>query len=150
MSDTATRDTAPHETPTAQPAAAATPSARFGFMKFVVRDLDAMRSFYERAFGLAVSQTIDLPEIVELVLRRPGEDTGFSLILYWNKDGREVTVGTGHGPLGLFVRDVDAAYAHAVSQGATPHREPWDTEAMRVAFVLDPEGRELELISMRR
>jgi lactoylglutathione lyase len=145
MSDTAT---APQTT--ADKAATAPPSARFGFMKFVVRDLDAMKSFYERAFGLVVSQTIDLPDIMELVLRRPGEETGFSLILYWNKDGREVAVGTGHGPLGLFVRDVDAAYAHAVSQGATAHREPWDTEAMRVAFVLDPEGRELELISMRR
>jgi predicted enzyme related to lactoylglutathione lyase len=131
------------------------PSARFGFVKFVVQDLAAMRSFYERAFGLAVSQTIDLPDIMELVMRRPGEDTGFSLILYWNKaplneEGRETAVGTAHGPLGLFVRDVDAAYAHAVKEGATAHREPWDTGAMRVAFVLDPEGRELELISMIR
>jgi predicted enzyme related to lactoylglutathione lyase len=129
---------------------AAPPSARFGFMKFVVRDLEPMKAFYEQAFGLVVAQRIDLPDAVELILRRPGEETGFSLILYWNKVGREVTVGTGHGPLGLFVRDVDAAYAHAVSRGAAPHRGPWDTEAMRVAFVLDPEGRELELISMRR
>ena len=141
MSDTATAPA---------PAATTVPSVRFGFMKFVVRDLDAMKSFYERAFGLVVAQTIDLPDIMELVMRRAGEEAGFSLILYWNKDGREVAVGTGHGPLGLYVRDVDAAYAYAVSQGATPHREPWDTEAMRVAFVLDPEGRELELISMRR
>ncbi|HEX3888009.1 MAG TPA: VOC family protein [Phenylobacterium sp.] len=130
------------------PAAATAPSARFGFVKFVVRDLAAMRNFYERAFGLAVAQTIDLPDITELVMRRPGEETGFSLILYWNKDGREVALGSAHGPLGLYVRDVDAAFAHAVSQGAAPHREPWDTGAMRVAFVLDPEGRELELISM--
>jgi predicted enzyme related to lactoylglutathione lyase len=142
MSDTASA-TAP-QTKTAPP------SARFGFVKFVVQDLDAMRSFYERAFGLAVSQTIDLPDIMELVMRRPGEDTGFSLILFWNKDGRETAVGTAHGPLGLFVRDVDAAFAHAVKEGATAHREPWDTGAMRVAFVLDPEGRELELISMIR
>jgi lactoylglutathione lyase len=126
------------------------PSVRFGFMKFVVRDLPAMRSFYERALGLVVAQTIDLPDIVELVMRRPGEEAGFSLILYWNKDGRDVAMGSGHGPLGLYVRDVDAAFAHAVAHGAAPHREPWDTEAMRVAFVLDPEGRELELISMRR
>ena len=131
MSDTATAPTPKTATP---------PSARFGFMKFVVRDLDAMRSFYERAFGLVVAQTIDLPDIMELVMRRSGEETGFSLILYWNKAGGDVSIGTGHGPLGLFVRDVDAAYAHAVSQGATPHREPWDTEAMRVAFVLDPRA----------
>ncbi|MGZ6016130.1 MAG: VOC family protein [Phenylobacterium sp.] len=143
------------ETATAAQAKTAAPSARFGFVKFVVQDLPAMRSFYERAFGLAVSQTIDLPDITELVMRRPGEDTGFSLILYWNKapldeDRRETAVGTAHGPLGLFVRDVDAAYAHAVKEGASAHREPWDTGAMRVAFVLDPEGRELELISMIR
>ncbi|MBS0363332.1 MAG: VOC family protein [Proteobacteria bacterium] len=134
----------------ATPALATAPSVRMGFMKFVVRDLDAMRDFYERAFGLVVAQTIDLPDILELVLRRAGDETGFSLILYWNKDGRPVEVGSGHGPLGLYVRDVDAAYAWAVGQGAQPHRPPWDAGAMRVAFVLDPEGRELELISMRR
>ncbi|WP_309605903.1 Fe-Mn family superoxide dismutase [Phenylobacterium sp.] len=100
MSDTATA-----------PAKATALSARFGFIKFVVRDLDAMRGFYERTLGLVVAQTIDLPDIRELIMRRPGEDSGFSLILYWNKDGRDVAVGTGHGPLGLFVRDVDAAYA---------------------------------------
>ena len=141
MSETATAPATAKTTP---------PSARFGFVKFVVQDLEAMRGFYERAFGLVVSQTIDLPDIMELVMRRPGEETGFSLILYWNKDGRGTAVGTAHGPLGLFVRDVDAAYAHAVKEGATAHREPWDTGAMRVAFVLDPEGRELELISMIR
>ena len=85
MSDTATAPT---------PQTAAPPSARFGFMKFVVRDLDAMKSFYERAFGLVVAQTIDLPDIMELVMRRPGEETGFSLILYWNKDARDVAVGS--------------------------------------------------------
>jgi predicted enzyme related to lactoylglutathione lyase len=137
-------------TTAAAPQTAAPISVRMGFVKFVVRDLEAMRSFYERAFGLAVAQTIELPEIVELVMRRPGDETGFSLILYWNRDGREVAVGSAHGPLGLYVRDVDAAFAHAVKQGAAPHREPWDAAAMRVAFVLDPEGRELELISMRR
>jgi len=137
-------------TTAAAPQTTAPVSVRMGFVKFVVRDLGAMRSFYERAFGLAVAQTIELPDIVELVMRRPGDETGFSLILYWNRDGREVAVGSAHGPLGLYVRDVDAAFAHAVKEGAAPHREPWDAAAMRVAFVLDPEGRELELISMRR
>lgn len=125
-------------------------SVRMGFVKFVVQDLEKMRSFYERAFGLVVAQTIDLPDIMELVMRRPGEESGFSLILYWPKAGGNVAVGTAHGPLGLYVRDVDIAFAHAVKEGATPHREPWDATGMRVAFVLDPEGRELELISMRR
>ncbi len=138
-------------TDTATAQAPTTPiSVRMGFVKFVVQDLEKMRGFYERAFGLVVAQTIDLPDILELVMRRPGEESGFSLILYWPKAGGSVTVGTAHGPLGLYVRDVDVAFAHAVAQGATPHREPWDATGMRVAFVLDPEGRELELISMRR
>jgi lactoylglutathione lyase len=132
------------------PQSTTAPSVRFGFVKFVVKDLEAMRGFYERAFGLTVAQTVDLPDATELILRRAGEEAGFSLILYGYKDRRDVTVGTAHGPLGLYVRDVDAAFAHAVSQGAAPHREPWDATGMRVAFVLDPEGRELELISMRR
>src|ERR1700750_1487357 len=111
------------ETPMSDTAAAsatktAPPSVRFGFVKFVVQDLDAMRSFYERAFGLVVAQTIDLPEIMELVMRRAGEDSGFSLILYWNKTPTPSAVGTAHGPLGLYVRDVDVAFAHAVSEGA--------------------------------
>ena len=138
-------------TDTATAQAPTTPiSVRMGFVKFVVQDLEKMRSFYERAFGLVVAQTIDLPDIMELVMRRPGEESGFSLILYWPKTGGNVTVGNAHGPLGLYVRDVDIAFAHAVKEGATPHREPWDATGMRVAFVLDPEGRELELISMRR
>lgn len=126
------------------------PSVRFGFVKFVVKDLAAMRRFYERAFGLTLAQTVDLPDATELLMRRNAEDAGFMLILYGYKDGRDVAVGTAYGPLGLYVRDVDATYAHAVKEGAAPHREPWDTEAMRVGFVLDPEGREIELVSMRR
>ena len=133
-----------------QTAATTAPSARFGFVKFVVGDLEAMRGFYERAFGLTVSQTIDQPDFMELILRRPGEETGFSLILFWYRNGPPITAGTAHGPLGLFVRDVDAAYAQAVREGARAHREPYDAGAMRVGFVLDPEGRELELISMKR
>jgi predicted enzyme related to lactoylglutathione lyase len=132
------------------PQAKTAPSVRFGFQKFVVKDLEAMRSFYERAFGLVVAQTVDLPDIMELIMRKPGEEAGFSLILYWPKAGGDVALGSAYGPLGLYVRDVDAAFAHAVAEGAAPHREPWDTPGMRVAFVLDPEGREIELVSMRR
>lgn len=150
-------DAAPNTAPTASPAvsqdAPRPPSVRLGFMKFVVADLEAMADFYSRAFGLVVAQTIDLPDIRELVLRRAGDETGFSLILYWNKAaalGDSVEIGSGHGPLGLYVRDVDAAYNWAVAQGAQPHRPPWNSGTMRVAFVLDPEGRELELISMLR
>lgn len=125
------------------------PSIRFGFVKFVVRDLDAMTAFYERVLGLVCTRTIDLPAITEKVMSRPGDESGFGLVLYHNKDGRAVTVGDGYGPVGLYVRDVDTAYAHAVAHGAAPHRPPFEIGAMRIAFVLDPEGRELEFLSIK-
>jgi len=74
---------------------------------------------------------------------------GANLILYQHKDGRKLTLGDAHGPVGFYVRDADAAYAHAIEQGAAPHREPFDAGTMRVAFVLDPEGHEIEMLSMK-
>jgi predicted enzyme related to lactoylglutathione lyase len=130
--------------------ASTAPSVTFGFVKFVVGDLAAMEAFYGRAFGLVSGQTVETPELVEKILRKPGAQQGFSLILYHPKTAAAaVDVGTAYGPLGLFVRDVDAAYAHAVAQGASAHRPPQDFGTMRVAFVLDPEGREIEIVSMK-
>jgi lactoylglutathione lyase len=138
------------ETATAAPAAVKSPAATFAFVKLIVRDLDAMVGFYERALGLSVSQTVDMPEMTEKILRERGQDTGAMVILYHHKDGREISIGNGWGPVGFYVRDVEAAYAHAITQGATPHREPFDAGAMRVAFVLDPEGHEIELVSVKK
>jgi predicted enzyme related to lactoylglutathione lyase len=130
--------------------AATAPSATFGFVKLVVRELEPMLDFYARVLGLIAVQTIDLPEMTEKILRKPGQEAGAGLILYRHKDGREITLGNAYGPVGFYVRDVDAAFAHAVAAGATPHREPWDAGALRVAFILDPEGREIELVSVKR
>jgi lactoylglutathione lyase len=132
------------------PAVTTAPSATFGFVKLVVRDLDAMLDFYRRTLGLVVTQTVDTDTMTEKILGKPGAQGGASLILYRHKDGREITLGNAHGPVGFYVRDVDAAFAHAVAEGAKPDREPFDAGTMRVAFVLDPEGREIELVSVRR
>ena len=132
------------------PTQAAAPSATFGFVKLVVRELEPMLDFYGRVLGLVAVQTIDTPEMTEKILRKPGQEAGAGLILYRHKDGREITLGNAYGPVGFYVRDVDAAFAHAVAQGATPERPPWDAGGLRVAFVLDPEGREIELVSVKR
>lgn len=142
MSETAT------EKPVAQ---AAAPSASFAFVKLVVRDLEPMLAFYGQVLGLVATQTIETPEIIEKVLRKPGQETGATVILYKSKDGSGGRqVGDAYGPVGFYVRDVDAAYAHGLAEGATGHREPFDAGNLRVAFVLDPEGREIELVSVRR
>lgn len=138
------------ETATLTPAETKAPSVTLGFIKVIVQDLETALTFYERAFGLVATQTVDTPEMTEKMLRKPGVETGPMVILYRHKDGRKIEVGNGWGPVGFYVRDVDAAFAHAVSQGAAPHREPWDSGNLRVAFVLDPEGHEIELVSVRR
>ena len=132
------------------PAATTAPSVTFAFVKLVVRDLDAMLGFYEAALGLVAAQTVDTDTMTEQILRRPGVEAGPSLILYRHKDGREIALGNAHGPIGFYVRDVDAAFAHAVAKGAAPDRPPFDVGNLRVAFVLDPEGHEIELVSVRR
>jgi lactoylglutathione lyase len=131
----------------ARPATKA-PSVTFAFVKIIVRDLAAMEDFYKRALGLEAAQTVDLPDLTEKILQKPG-GSGPNVILYLHKDGREITLGNGWGPVGFYVRDVDAAYAHCLAEGATPSREPWDAGNLRVAFVLDPEGHEIELVSVK-
>jgi predicted enzyme related to lactoylglutathione lyase len=116
------------------------------FVKLIVADLPAMTAFYDRAFGLTCVRTIQMEGLEEAVLQRPGDERGPSLILYHHTDKRPLSLGTAHGPIGLAVPDVDAAFAQAVSVGGRPHRQPFDVPGMRIAFVLDPEGHEIELV----
>ena len=120
--------------------------ARMVFVKLIVSDLPAMIDFYKGAFGLAHTRSIEMPGLEEAILQRPGDDRGPSLILYHHTDKRALDLGTAHGPIGLAVTDVDAAFRHAVALGGTPHREPFDVPGMRIAFVLDPEGHEIEMV----
>lgn len=120
--------------------------ARMIFVKLVVADLDAMVDFYRRAFGLVATRTIEMDDLKEVILQRSADDKGPSLILYFHKDCRPLAVGSAHGPVGLAVEDVDRAFAQAVAQGAAAVREPFDVPGMRVAFVNDPEGHEIEMV----
>ena len=129
---------------TVVPAKAAEAGIALGFLKLVVDDLEAMVSFYTAAFGFVVRDRIDLPELEEAMLVQPGQT--FNLVLLRWKDGRALTVGNAHGPIGMTTRNLDQTFAHAVASGATPEREPYGLGAMRIAFVFDPEGHEIELI----
>ena len=124
------------------------PAMTLNFFKLVVRDLPAMLDFYERAFGFTVARKFESSLMEEAILTLPGADSRFSLVLYYWKDGREIIVGNGHGPVGLHTADVDAAFEHAVAQGAIPAVKPFAFPGARIAFVLDPEGHEVELVNM--
>jgi lactoylglutathione lyase len=120
---------------------------RLNFFKIIVKDVDAMVAFYTGAFGFEVQNHITLPGMVEVMLALPKQQ--FNLVLYHWTDGREITVGNGYGPIGLLTNDVDGACRHALSLGAQMKREPFDLSNMRIAFLTDPEGHELELITFK-
>ena len=117
---------------------------RLGFFKLVVHDLPAMERFYCDTFGFAVSNRVVLPGLEESMLNLPGQP--FTLVLFHHTDGRAVTVGNGHGPVGLTTADLDAAAARAIAHGARPLHGPHDLPGARLTFLLDPEGHEIELI----
>ena len=118
------------------------------FFKVNVADLDAAVRFYTEAFGFAVTDAVSLPTLEERMLTLPGAK--FTLVLLSWTDGRAITIGNGFGPIGFLTRDVDAAYAKALANGATESRPPTDMGPMRVAFVFDPEGHEIEMIQYRK
>lgn len=121
---------------------------RILFTKFVVADLPAAIDFYDRAFGFVVRNRIALPGMEEVLIGLP--DDPFTLVLYRHADGRSLSAGDTHGPLGLSTRDLDAAWQRAIAAGATSVRPPSDLPGMRIAFLDDPEGHALELIQYVR
>ena len=127
-------------------AAPADPAALpVGFLKFTVSDLPAMQGFYEKAFGLTQQKRLDNPVNTEVILT---SGAGADLALVHYKDGRKVTLGTANGPIGFYLKDVDAAYARAMAAGAVSRTAPRSGAGARVAVVVDPEGHEIELLHL--
>lgn len=118
------------------------------FTKLIVADMAASIAFYERAFGFAVRNRVELPGMEEVLLGLA--DDPFTLVLYRHTDGRALQGGDRHGPLGLSTRDIDAAWATAIAAGATPVEPPRALPGIRFAFLDDPEGHPLELVQYVR
>lgn len=131
----------------AQAASADPASMRPSFLKFTVADLPAMQSFYEKAFGMTQQKRLDNPGSTEVILTAPGPE-GADLALVFYKDGRKVALGTANGPIGFYLKDVDAAYAKAMAAGGKSLTAPRSGPGSRVAVVADPEGHDIELLHL--
>lgn len=121
---------------------------QFAFVKLVVRDLQAMSDFYQRALDLYPTRTIETGTATEIVMRPNGVKSGFCLVLYKPANNPNITIGNGHGPVGVYVENADEAFALAIREGATPKQEPFEVPGLRVAFVEDSEGHELEFLQL--
>lgn len=122
------------------------PSVRLSFFKLNVPDMDTALEFYGQVFGFSIAQTFDEDAFLEHILALPGQEAGPNLLLVAYKDERDVSVGPGHGPVGLVTDDIDALFAKAVEAGANPVVPVFDMGPVKVGILLDPWGHELELL----
>ena len=123
-------------------------TVRLAFFKLNVPDMKAALAFWSAGFGFAITQTFDEPEFLEHILALPGQETGPNLRLVRYKDGRDVTPGSGHGPVGFQVDDIDAAHEQALAAGAERLTGIFDVGPVKVAMLKSPEGHEIELVQL--
>jgi lactoylglutathione lyase len=118
-------------------------SARFNFVKIFVKDLDAMSSFYERAFGFEAHVTFENDEFRETLLKQDQETFLLGLLQWKGKaPAGSATVGT----IGFVTDDIEKILAAAVGASARSRGEIMDLPGSKVAFLDDPEGNEVELV----
>jgi catechol 2,3-dioxygenase-like lactoylglutathione lyase family enzyme len=120
----------------------------FSFVKIMVADVAAMERFYCDALGLTVRTRIavDRPDyaIRETILEIGGGETLLNLVQHLDRP----CPAAGEAMLGLAVQDIDAVIALAVSAGATILQPvtPIPDHHVKVAFLADPEGHQIELL----
>ena len=124
------------------------PRARLAFFKLNVPDLDLAAAFWREAFGFAVTATFDEPQFREHILALPGQEAGPSLMLVAYKDGRDVAVGPGHGPVGLICDDIQASHDRALACEAEKLTGVFEAAGVRIALLRSPQGHEIELIQL--
>ena len=61
---------------------------------------------------------------------------------------RAIETGNGYGPVGMLTRDLDADLARAVKAGAKQKGETVSFGPARIAFVLTPDGHEIEMMQI--
>ena len=113
-----------------------------GFPILSTRDLPALVSFYERAFGAIVAYRFSQGDADVYVSLDLG---GARLGLGWDPETPDAA-GVARAALWFYVDDVDAVFDAAVRSGASvaqpPMLMPWGE---RVARVIDPEGTPINL-----
>lgn len=124
------------------------PTARLGFFKLNVPDLEQATAFWREAFGFSVTGHVDEPVFLENILTLPGQQAGPNLMLVQYKDGRDVTVGPGHGAVGLICEDIQASNDRALACNAEKVLDVFEAGGVKIAVLKGPQGHEIELIQL--
>lgn len=117
----------------------------------MIRVLNEQRSvdFYDRAFGLKVSQRLDFEAFTLVYLR--SDETSFELELTVNKDrSTPYALGDGYGHIAFVVEDLDAEHKRFEAEGLNPRKlvefAPDGELVAKFFFVQDPDGYEIEVL----
>ncbi|QKG72196.1 VOC family protein [Erythrobacter mangrovi] len=120
--------------------------ALFAFVKLVVTDIEAATKFFVDGFGMTHADTVDTPAFREHMMT--GKTGSATIVLFHWKDGREIELGNGWGPVGMITRDLDRDLKRVIAAGASQKGETVSFGPARIAFVLAPEGHEIEMMQM--
>ncbi|MDC9714376.1 MAG: lactoylglutathione lyase [Gammaproteobacteria bacterium] len=116
-----------------------------------VGDLDKSIAFYTEVLGMHLLRQKDYPKgeftLAFLGYGSEAENTALELTYNWGKNNYEIGAGFGH--IAINVKDVYQAVISAKEQGVKVVREagPMNAGDTIVAFLKDPDGYEIELLS---
>lgn len=119
------------------------------FFKLNVPDMSEALSFWQESFGFAITMSFDEEAFIEHALALPDQENGPSLLLVQSKSPSDVSIGRGHGPIGLICEDIEAAHNRAIKAGAKPQNGIFEVgNGIKVAMVNTPQGHEVELVQL--
>jgi predicted enzyme related to lactoylglutathione lyase len=124
------------------------PDLTLAFFKLNVPEMEPALAFWREAFGFAVTQSFDEPDFLEHIMALAGQENGPNLLLVAYKDGRDVSIGPGHGPVGFQCTDIEASHEWALAAGAQPLTGIIAVGPIRVAMLKSPQGHEIELVQL--
>lgn len=116
-----------------------------------VGDLDRSIAFYTEVLGMQLLRQKDYPKgeftLAFLGYGPESENTALELTYNWGKT--QYQIGNGFGHIAINVDDVYQAVEAAKAKGAEIMREagPMNAGDTIVAFLKDPDGYEIELLS---
>jgi lactoylglutathione lyase len=119
-----------------------------------VGDLDRSIAFYTDVLGMRLLRRKDYPEgrFTLAFVSYQDEADGAAIELTHNWDTQHYDIGNGYGHVALAVDDVYAACDRIRAKGGKITREPGPMKHGNtvLAFVEDPDGYKIELLSEKR
>ena len=129
-------------------------STRFHHSGLPVPDLERAIAWYRGVLGLEHTTTARVPEGVEIAFVVDETGAGVELFALETPDaeaweGPIAALRERHGHVAFRVRDLDDVFARALAAGGRPvwNPRPSPMPGQRIAFVTDPDGNLVELMS---